>query len=124
MIQLEQKQHREFWVGGVGWVTYQLPISSSPVAGSTNVTIYRKADCSSIYWTGSKTSVLSNSRYIIRLTKIIFSILPQPLRGLQKRYGLPSSGNLRLKKFLSLGSTTEVTAPGMGNGKVQRYSSM
>jgi len=35
MIQLEQQQHGEFWVGGVvGWVTYQLPISSSPVAGS------------------------------------------------------------------------------------------
>ena len=34
MIQLEQQQHGEFWVGGwvgwwVGWVTYQLPISSS-----------------------------------------------------------------------------------------------
>ena len=30
MIQLEQQQHKEFWVG---WVTYQLPISISPVAG-------------------------------------------------------------------------------------------
>ena len=30
MIQLEQQQHGEFWVGGVvGWVTYQLPISNS-----------------------------------------------------------------------------------------------
>ena len=31
MIQLEQQQHGEFWVGWwVGWwVTYQLPISSS-----------------------------------------------------------------------------------------------
>ena len=33
MIQLEQQQHGEFWVGGVGWwvgwVTHQLPISNS-----------------------------------------------------------------------------------------------
>ena len=30
MIQLEQQQHREFWVvWWVGWVTDQLPISSS-----------------------------------------------------------------------------------------------
>ena len=37
---------------------------------------------------------------------------------------MPLSGNLRLEEVLSLGSITDVSAPGMGSEKGQQYSSM